>query len=183
MPLPEWEKSSSYFRLSELLYDAERDIYICPEGQTLSPGWVDDQGERIQYHAPSAICAACPVRDHCTSHQRGRLIYRSFHANYLERVRGYHATAAFQKAMRKRSVWVEPLFAEAKQWHGLTKFRLRGLANVNIQGLDDRNGTESEAMADDARLGTSLWTGRGPPYLRSRPRACSSPHRVTGSLH
>lgn len=135
MPLPEWEKSSSYFRLSEFVYDAERDIYVCPQGQTLSPGWVDEQGERIQYHAPSAICAACPVRDRCTSHQRGRLIYRSFHASYLERVRGYHATPAFQKAMRKRSVWVEPLFAEAKQWHGLAKFRLRGLANVNIEGL------------------------------------------------
>jgi hypothetical protein len=32
-------------------------------------------------------------------------------------------------------VWVEPLFAEAKQWHGLGRFRLRGLANVNIEAL------------------------------------------------
>jgi hypothetical protein len=30
---------------------------------------------------------------------------------------------------------VEPLFAEAKDWHGLRRFRLRGLANVNIAGL------------------------------------------------
>ena len=37
--------------------------------------------------------------------------------------------------MRKRSVWVEPLFAEAKDWHGLRRFRLRGLANVNIEAL------------------------------------------------
>ena len=50
-------------------------------------------------------------------------------------VRGYHATEAYQKAMRKRQVWVEPLFAEAKEWHGLRRFRLRGLKNVNIQGL------------------------------------------------
>ena len=28
-----------------------------------------------------------------------------------------------------------PLFAEAKQWHGLGRFRLRGLANVNVEGL------------------------------------------------
>jgi Transposase DDE domain len=32
-------------------------------------------------------------------------------------------------------VWVEPLFAEAKAWHGLRQFRLRGLENVNIEGL------------------------------------------------
>ncbi len=50
-------------------------------------------------------------------------------------MRGYHATEAYQKAMRKRQVWVEPLFAEAKVWHALRRFRLRGLANANIQGL------------------------------------------------
>ena len=37
--------------------------------------------------------------------------------------------------MRKRQVWVEPLFAEAKEWHGLRRSRLRGLRNANIQGL------------------------------------------------
>ncbi len=50
-------------------------------------------------------------------------------------MRGYHATEAYQKAMRKRQVWVEPLFAEAKAWHGLRRLRLRGLKNANIQGL------------------------------------------------
>jgi Transposase DDE domain len=44
-------------------------------------------------------------------------------------------TEAYRKAMRKRKVWVEPLFAEAKAWHRLRRFRLRGLANVNIEGL------------------------------------------------
>jgi hypothetical protein len=28
--------------------------------------------------------------------------------------------------MRKRQVWVEPLFAEAKDWHGLRRFCLSG---------------------------------------------------------
>ena len=37
--------------------------------------------------------------------------------------------------MRKRSVWIEPLFGEAKQWHQFVQFRLRRLLNVNIQAL------------------------------------------------
>ena len=37
--------------------------------------------------------------------------------------------------MRKRQVWVEPLFGEAKDWHGLRRFRLRGLDKVNMEGL------------------------------------------------
>ena len=50
-------------------------------------------------------------------------------------MRAYHETAAYRKAMRKRQVWVEPLFGEGKAWHGLRRFRLRGLANVNIEAL------------------------------------------------
>jgi hypothetical protein len=37
--------------------------------------------------------------------------------------------------LRKRQVWVEPLFAEAKAWHGLRRFRLRGLERVNGEAL------------------------------------------------
>jgi hypothetical protein len=37
--------------------------------------------------------------------------------------------------MRKRGVWVEPLFGEAKQFHRLRRFRLRRLQKVNIEGL------------------------------------------------
>jgi hypothetical protein len=80
-------------------------------------------------------CNACPDKPDCTTSTRGRTVQRLFDADYLERVRAYHDTVAYQKAMRKRQVWIEPLFAEAKDWHGLRRFRLRGLANVNCQGL------------------------------------------------
>jgi transposase len=46
-----------------------------------------------------------------------------------------HETAAYQKALRKRAVWVEPLFGEAKQWHNLRWFRLRRLWRVNTEAL------------------------------------------------
>src|SRR3712207_8371120 len=51
--------------------------------------------------------------------------------DYLERVRGYQTTEAYKKALRKRKVWVEPRFGEAKQWHGLERFRLWRLEKVN----------------------------------------------------
>jgi hypothetical protein len=54
---------------------------------------------------------------------------------YLDRVRAYHTTAAYKKALRKRQVWVEPLFAEAKDWHGMRRFRLRFLWRVNSEAL------------------------------------------------
>lgn len=61
------------------------------------------------------------------------VVHRHFDKAHRERVQSYHKTAAYQKAIRKRKVWVEPLFAEAKEWHGLYRFRLRRLWRVNIE--------------------------------------------------
>jgi hypothetical protein len=87
------------------------------------------------YQADAVICNACPVKAQCTASNHGRQLHRPFAADYLDRVRAYHETEAYKKAMRKREVWVEPLFGEAKDWHGLRRFRLRGLPKVNIEGL------------------------------------------------
>jgi hypothetical protein len=43
---------------------------------------------------------ACPIKTQCTESAYGRIVHRSFYADYLERVRAYHATEAYQKAMR-----------------------------------------------------------------------------------
>jgi hypothetical protein len=75
------------------------------------------------------------IKAHCTDSERGRSLRRNFDEEYLERVRAYHRTEAYQKAIRKRSVWVEPLFAEGKDWHGMQRFRLRLLWRVNCEAL------------------------------------------------
>src|SRR5437764_14630083 len=90
---------------------------------------------RCQKKRPDGVITPCPLKAHCTASDQGRRVSRSFHEASLDRVRGYHATAAYRQAMRKRKVWPEPLFAEAKQWHGLRQFRLRGLQRVNMEGL------------------------------------------------
>jgi Transposase DDE domain len=89
----------------------------------------------VEYRADAATWNACPLKAQCTSSEQERQLHRSFHASYLERVKGYHQTAAYQKAMNKRKVWVEPLFAEAKDWHGMRRFRLRLLWRINIEAL------------------------------------------------
>jgi hypothetical protein len=62
-------------------------------------------------------------------------VSRGLEEEYLERVRAYRDTEAYRKALRKRAVWVEPLFGEAKEWHGSRRFRLRGLEKVNSEAL------------------------------------------------
>ena len=63
------------------------------------------------------------------------MLYRPFEEDFYDRVRAYRGTYPYEKALRKRKVWVEPLFAEAKDWHGMRRFRLRRLEKVNIEAL------------------------------------------------
>ena len=88
----------------------------------------------MAYRGEAAICNACPVKAKCTTSDHGRKAQRPFDVGYREKVRGYHATEAYKTAIRTRHVWVEPLVAEAKEWHGLRRLRLRGLHNASIQG-------------------------------------------------
>jgi transposase len=134
-PLPDFDARTPFFGKGAFTYDASRDAYRCPQGQLLPRRKTKYTEDEVMYRADAATCNACLVKAKCTASDQGRIVHRSFYADYLERVRGYHITESYQKAMRKRKVWVEPLFAEAKEWHGLRRLRLRGLLNANIQGL------------------------------------------------
>jgi hypothetical protein len=116
-------RESPYFPLAAFTYDAERDEYRCPQGQPLRRYRVAWERELVGYVADPAVCNACPAKAACTPGTTGRHVHRSLHEAYLDRVRAYHATESYKRAMRKRAVWIEPLFGEAKQWHGLCPVR------------------------------------------------------------
>ena len=135
VPLAASGQRPGLFGEQAFIYDAATDTYHCPGKATLRFLSQSDATQRRIYQAPAAVCAACSLRAQCTTASRGRRISRNLDEEYLDRVRGYHGTALYAKAMRKRQVWVEPLFAEAKAWHGLQRFRLRSLERVNAEAL------------------------------------------------
>jgi transposase len=135
VPLPDFDRRTAFFGGARFTYEAAADAYRCPAGHPLRRRKAEQATEIVIYQAAAETCNACPLKAVCTPGDRGRKVSRSFHEAYLDKVRGYHGTAAYRKAMRKRKVWPEPLFAEAKQWHGLRQFRLRGLQRVNSEGL------------------------------------------------
>jgi hypothetical protein len=134
-PLPDFDARTPFFGQGQFTFDAIRDEYRCPQGQPLPRRKTKYTEDTVVYRADAAACNMCQLKAACTESDRGRIVHRSLYEDYLDTVRGYHATEPYQKAMRKRQVWVEPLFAEAKDWHGLRRLRLRRLRNVNIQGL------------------------------------------------
>jgi transposase len=135
IPLPDNDHRTAFFSSQMFQYDAQRDVYICPAGKELHLDLPHSTERSLRYRARAKECNHCPLKTECTTSKQGRTLCRSVHEEYLDRVRAYQATEAYKKAYRKRSVWVEPLFAEGKQWHGMRRFRLRELWRVNCEGL------------------------------------------------
>ena len=133
--MADFEGRSPYYGPSRFVYDAESDLYRCPQGFPL-PLYTHSYTERLsRYRADPESCNACPLKPECTPGGNGRVLMRSFDEELLERVRAYRQTGPYEKALRKRKVWVEPMFGEAKEWHGMRRFRLRTLRRVNAEAL------------------------------------------------
>ena len=159
VPPSEVGQRAELFGERDFRYDPVADAYRCPGEKVLRFLSQSEATRRRIYQAPTADCKACPLRERCTTSPRGRRISRRLDEEYVERVRGYHATEPDAKAMRKRQVWVEPLFAEAKDWHGLRRFRLRGLPKVNGEALLIAAGQNLKRLLSRWGWGRRPWPG------------------------
>jgi len=174
VPLPDWERRTPYYGASLFTYVAEHDVYHCPQGETLPRRTASYREKKVVYRADAAVCNACPVKAACTASEHGREMGRPFDADYLDRVRSYHATEEYKKAMRKRKVWIEPLFGEAKQWHGMRQFRLRGLKKVNMEGLFIAAGQNLKRLLSLQGWGRRPWPDSAAGFVGLLGTFCSS---------
>ncbi|MDP9373722.1 MAG: IS1182 family transposase [Chloroflexota bacterium] len=165
VPLADNDKRTPLFSKRDFTYDPERDAYTCPHGAVLPFTSVSTKDQLKVYYADRATCNACPLKARCTTTDQGRRVSRHVDEAYVERVRAYHGTAPYERARRKRQVWVEPLFAEAKDWHGLRRFRLRGLEKVNAEALVTTTGQNLKRLLSQGGWGRRPWPG-GAPGLR-----------------
>jgi hypothetical protein len=157
VPLPDFDQRTPFYGEREFQYDPEQDAYTCPSGTLLRLETHRYTERTKEYRADAATCNVCPLKEHCTDSEHGRSIRRSFNEAYLERVRAYHTTQPYLKAMRKRSVWVEPLFAEGKDWHGMRRFRLRLLWKVNCEALMRAAGQNLKRLLKKRGWGRRPW--------------------------
>src|SRR5687767_6782554 len=167
VPLPDFDQRTPFYGASRFTYDPERDEFRCPEGQVLRRKTAKYTEGVVVYQAEAATCAACPLKAACTESSQGRQVRRSLYAEYLDRVRVYHETAAYEKAMAKRKVWAEPLFGEAKDWHGLERFRLRRLWKVNIEALLIATGQNLKRLLRKRGWGSRPWPNGSPEAPRT----------------
>jgi hypothetical protein len=128
-------RDTGLFGAGHFRYDPEKDLYVCPADEHLHRHARTSGDRATRYRAKPEACKGCELKKRCTDSEKGRTIYRRPDEDYYERVRAYRGSFPYEKALRKRRVWVEPLFAEAKDWHGMRRFRLRRLEKVNMEAL------------------------------------------------
>lgn len=126
-------KTQGRYTRNAFTYDAERNLYHCPQGHALKqrgkPHKKNDK-MRIRYASQTSVCNACPVRNKCLSDDaQTRQIYRWEHEDVLERHRKRMQDSA--QAMTQRASLVEHPFGTLKDRAGWTyHFLVRGFRNV-----------------------------------------------------
>jgi transposase len=119
-----------FFRKDEFRYDAARDVFVCPGGQTLAPLQhckLRDL-EKIDY-CNQAACLACPLRPRCTNSYRR--VSRLENEAVLDRMAA--RLKARPSVLDRRRETVEHPFGSIKQWMNQGAFLMKGLDNVRAE--------------------------------------------------
>jgi len=134
-PLQTYENPTGLFPSSLFTYDADRDVYICPNGQQSVRKTYNAQLEGHQYLFDKHTCLSCPVRMQCTrSKASGRRVFRSDYVSSYEYARTYNDSIEGQTELQKRYT-VERKNNELKNNCGLGSTNFRGRTRNQIIGL------------------------------------------------
>ena len=122
------------------MYDAHKDKYTCPQGETLRPvarrqfNSKYSKKEITTYRTERGTCTVCTLKEKCTTNEKlGRAITRNGYEDYRERMREKINTAEGRAIYGKRKCLVEPVFGQMKTRNGFSQFLLRGLEKVRLE--------------------------------------------------
>src|SRR6266702_1047329 len=113
-------------------YDAATDTYLCPAGTRLKPKTLHARRQSRDYAAPKKICAACHLREQCTSNKSGRTVKRHLRQSELDAMREKSRSAKSERDIKTRQHLMERSFARATRY-GFDQARWRGLWKIKIQ--------------------------------------------------
>jgi len=116
---------------SQFKYDAGKNEYVCPAGETLTYRFSTcELGRELQYYRATG-CKMCALKSRCTRNQANRTIIREANEPLME------AMAARMRQQpekfRLRKTLAEHPFGTIKRWFGYTHFLLKGLEKVRCE--------------------------------------------------
>lgn len=134
-------KKKNLFNHDRFIFNAEKNIFICPAGKTLKFDGTHNNHGHIgrRYYVKDGSCETCYLKTECLQkNSRSRSIFitdipksKTFSEAMIEKIDTPHG----RKMYSKRMGIVEPVFANIRYCKGLNRFTLRGKEKVNIQWL------------------------------------------------
>jgi transposase len=124
-------KSRGVFANHRFRYDAERDLYLCPQGEEMAfRGLTEKKGKQYKLYKTKA-CAGCPLRAQCTTSKYGRKILRWVDQEVLERLQARNRGRP--ELLKLRKTLAEHPFGTIKGSMNQGRFLLKGIHKVSIE--------------------------------------------------
>ena len=128
------KRKDGTFSREDFIFDAERDVYICPDHKTLTTTGRVFAGNTLYYHARKVDCGQCPLKNSCCPKSPVRRIPRDVNEAARDHARALVETAPFRQSRRERKK-IETRFGDLKSNLGFTRLRLRGLTGAHDEFL------------------------------------------------
>ena len=145
---PKKKDNFEKYILSDFIYDAKNDVYLCPKGHSLKleTGHMVNRNTVYRvYRIKDDSCLECPLRDNCLSHKSARQRYLCIPADSAGKpeeplspsVRMQHKIDSDQgkKIYGQRLGNIEPVFGNIRYNKHLNRFTYRTKVKVNTQWL------------------------------------------------
>ncbi len=119
---------------SSFVYDKQKDVYMCPTSNILKYCYTTKREAKV-YAVKEKECLSCPMREKCTPGKKIRRVQHSIYKDEYDRLFDRTRSYSGKKMRRIRQITTEPLFAEAKENHGLSKFMTRGIEKAKKNSI------------------------------------------------
>jgi transposase len=103
--IPVWDRSQredGTFSRGDFAYDAEKDLYTCPNGKLLRTTGTLQTDNTFRYVSLKADCDACPLKSKCCPNQPQRRIGRDPNEAARDYARSLAGTPEFEQSANKR---------------------------------------------------------------------------------
>jgi transposase len=115
-------------------YCENSDSFKCSQGKTLFLIEKNHKKRKRFYNKyQSRECGQCPLKQHCTTSETGRIIYRRLNGEWLNAHKIKSKTKPFKEKFRQRKCVAEHPFGTMRYYMGQIPLLLRGKAKVQVE--------------------------------------------------
>ena len=130
--IPVWDKSTREdrtFSRADFTFDKERNVYVCPAGNSLTTTGSVGADHVLRYLALKRDCRPCALKPQCCPKTPSRKVTRDVNEDARDYARTLMGTPEFDRSRDERKK-VEMRFAHLKTHHRFERLRLRGLSGA-----------------------------------------------------